>query len=60
MTFKALLDMLPPDDFIRVNKSYVVNKAKIESYSASALRVADTDISIGGLYREEVRRRLES
>lgn len=59
MTFKTLLDMLPPEGFIRASKSYVVNKSRIESYSASALRVADTEIPIGGLYREEVRKRLE-
>jgi len=58
MRLKNILDQLPPDQFLRVHKSYVVSLDKIEAIEYGRLRIRDAVIPVGDTYREEVWKRL--
>lgn len=54
MTIKAMEDTLPKQGFIRVNKSYIVNKEKIDSFDNNDVCIGSMEIAIGLSYREKV------
>lgn len=54
MTVKAMEDTLPAGDFLRVNKSYIVNKDKIDSFDNNDINIGQTEIAIGISYRDNV------
>lgn len=58
MTVKALQEMLPEHDFLRVNKSYIVNVNNITKFDTKDVFVKTTQIAIGANYRAEVMDRL--
>lgn len=45
---------LPPGQFLRVHRSYLVNRRMIDSFSTSEIFIRDFEIPIGKSYREEV------
>jgi DNA-binding LytR/AlgR family response regulator len=45
---------LPSDDFMRVHKSYIASKAKIESISAGKIIIDQKQLPIGQTYKEKV------
>lgn len=59
-SLKKLEDLLPTDTFIRVHKSYIVNKKKVKSLYGNQLDIAGHWIPIGKLYRDEVVKHLFS
>ena len=54
MTFKAMEELLEDTSVRRVNKSYMVNIDKIESYDSSSILICGKEIPIGTTYRESV------
>lgn len=58
MTVKAMEDTLPRHTFLRVSKSYIVNKEKIDSFDNNDVSIGDAEISIGLSYRESVLKQL--
>jgi two-component system, LytTR family, response regulator len=54
LTFKALEDMLPQEQFIRVNKSYIVALQLITGIEGNIVRLGDLIVPIGGTYKETV------
>jgi DNA-binding LytR/AlgR family response regulator len=50
MTLKSIQEKLPPRDFIRVHRSFIVPLAKIEKFSKTKLVVAGKEIPIGSSY----------
>lgn len=52
-TFKGVEDILPPSNFLRVHKSYIVAIDKIESIEGNMIRVADAHIPIGESYKKQ-------
>lgn len=54
MTVKAMEETLPKQRFIRVSKSYIVNKEKIDSFDSNDVCVSTAEIAIGLSYRETV------
>lgn len=46
--------VLPKQDFIRIHRSFIVSRVKVNSYTSSFLEVGDTELPIGGNYKEEV------
>ena len=54
MTVKGIEELLPSSKFIRVNKSYIVNRYKIDSFDNNDVFIGETEISIGASYREAV------
>lgn len=52
MTLKTITQKLPPKEFIRVHRSYIVPVSKIENVSKSRIRIANKEIPIGVSYSE--------
>lgn len=53
MTVKSLEDALPPQ-FLRVGKSYIVNRDKIDSFDNNDLYIGSSVVPIGVSYKQEV------
>lgn len=52
-------EMLEKNDFIRIHKSYIVAKDKIESYNSTELEINGKELPIGRSYKELVMAALE-
>jgi DNA-binding LytR/AlgR family response regulator len=50
--------ILPPDDFCRIHRSFIVGLAHIEWFDNRVVHVADQNLSIGEEYRAELPRRV--
>lgn len=53
-TIKSMEEILPKHLFLRVSKSFIVNKSKIDSFDNNDLNIGSTEIAIGQAYRESV------
>jgi len=51
-TFKGIEEILPPGNFIRVHKSYIIALDKMESIEGNMIKVADKLIPIGESYKK--------
>lgn len=58
LTMKELEDALPADRFMRVNKSFIVGIAAVDSFDTNDLYIDDTPVAIGASYRDAVLGRL--
>ncbi|MDE5634016.1 MAG: LytTR family DNA-binding domain-containing protein [Muribaculaceae bacterium] len=54
LTLKGIEEVIPASGFIRVNKSYIVSRNRIDSFDSNDVFIGDTEISIGASYREAV------
>lgn len=52
MTLKSISDCLPSKNFLRINKSYIVNTQKITSFDNNDLFIQSYEIAIGNNYRD--------
>jgi len=52
MTMKGLMDTLPPGEFIRTHRSYIVSFHRIENVRNKTLSIGDKDIPIGVNYEK--------
>ena len=52
LTMKALMEKLPPRDFIRVHRSYIVSLKAVKQVRHKTIYIADTEIAIGSSYEE--------
>ena len=50
MTLKSVLEKLPPQEFIRVHRSYIVPISKITKFNKAKIKVGGKDIPIGSSY----------
>jgi DNA-binding LytR/AlgR family response regulator len=56
LTIKGILDQLPAGRFLKVHKSYIVNRAKIKSIDKTELKVGPATVPISqGLYEVVVK-----
>lgn len=53
MTVKSLEEVLPPQ-FLRVGKSYIVNRDKIDSFDNNDLYIGSSVVPVGVSYKPEV------
>ena len=53
MSLKAVFGLLPKDSFLRVNKSYIVNTAHIDSFDNNDIFIKSYEIAIGNSYRDD-------
>lgn len=58
MTIKGMEELLPSIRFIRVNKSYIANADRIDSFDSNDIYIGQTEIAIGQSYKERVMSRL--
>lgn len=58
MYLRTIHELLPPSVFFRINKSYVVNLEKIESFDTNDVFIGKYEISIGNTYKEDFYKRL--
>jgi len=54
VTLKSVEDYLPPSQFIKVSKSYIVSIPKIDTISGSEIKIGTHVIPIGRTLKEEV------
>ncbi|MDE6717007.1 MAG: LytTR family DNA-binding domain-containing protein [Muribaculaceae bacterium] len=54
MTFKSLEESLADKEFLRVNRSYMVNRRKIDEFDSSEIRIGDSVIPLGATYKGAV------
>ncbi|MCD7900162.1 MAG: LytTR family DNA-binding domain-containing protein [Bacteroides sp.] len=52
MNLKTIHDMLPQKTFLRVNRSYIINKEHVESFSNNDVFIDKYEIAIGNFYRD--------
>jgi len=50
MTLKSIQEKLPPRDFVRIHRSFIILIAKIEKFSKSKVWIAGKEIPIGSSY----------
>lgn len=58
MKIKEVEEMLPEDRFMRINRSYIVNREAIDSFDNNDIVIGDREIAIGATYRDSVLSRL--
>jgi DNA-binding LytR/AlgR family response regulator len=56
----SLEEMLPPNEFVRIHKSFIVAINKIESFNADAVEIVKKEIPIGRSYKFTVNKILSS
>lgn len=58
LTFKSIEEYLPPTDFIRTHKSYIVSASKIDNIEGNNIRIGENHIPISRNNKDEVMERL--
>ncbi|MES2332651.1 MAG: LytTR family DNA-binding domain-containing protein [Bacteroidota bacterium] len=53
-TVSNILDILPADDFIRVHKSFIINRWFIKRIGSSQVELSDATIPIGKMFRDSL------
>ena len=59
-SISAMENLLSEHKFLRVHRSYMVSVNKITGYNALSVRIHDTEIPIGRLYKQAVMERLHA
>lgn len=49
-----LEEVLPSDQFLRIHRSYIANIRKISSYTSNDVEIGETELPIGGSYKEKL------
>jgi DNA-binding LytR/AlgR family response regulator len=58
MTFTSFEEMIPGSLFLRVHRSFIINKSKITHIEGNRVFVNNTEIPIGSNYKEEFLKQL--
>jgi DNA-binding LytR/AlgR family response regulator len=58
-SFQNMESVLPPDNFMRIHKSFIVAMNKIESIERNRIRIGDQHIPVGLSYRERFLKQLD-
>jgi hypothetical protein len=52
MILKSVQELLPADRFLRINRSYIVNRERIDSFDNNDVFIKSHEIAIGNFYRD--------
>ena len=52
MTLKTILEKLPPKEFVRVHRSYIIPLNKVEKFSKNKITVSGKEVPIGSSYAD--------
>lgn len=58
LTIKGIQEKLPPNKFLQIQKSYIVNIDKINAIDGNMLLIGDVKISVGASFNNEVMDRI--
>ena len=50
-TLNGIVERLPENKFVRIHRSYVVNKNKVESFQKNKVKIHSAELPIGKLYK---------
>lgn len=53
MTVKSMHELLPQHIFLRINRSYIINRNKIDSFDTNDVFIGRHEIGIGNRYRDD-------
>ncbi|HSB94695.1 MAG TPA: LytTR family DNA-binding domain-containing protein [Flavitalea sp.] len=53
MTFSGFAEMLPPNQFLRVHRSFIINKSKITHIEGNRVYIGKFEIPIGSNYKDD-------
>lgn len=53
-TLNGIIEKLPPDKFVRIHRSYVVNKNKVDTVQKNMIIIQSTELPVGKMYRHEL------
>jgi len=56
LTLKSLESQLPPDEFIKIHQSFLVNASKIDAIEGNEVKMGGSSLPISRNYREQVMR----
>lgn len=51
-TISSVEEMLPEENFVRIHRSFIASKNKIESYSQNSVFIGKSELPVGPLYRQ--------
>lgn len=60
MSMKGLEQTLPPTKFIRIHRSFIIQKNKIDSISKNRVIIGDKELPIGDSYKEDFKKIIDS
>lgn len=60
MSMKGLEKTLPSAKFIRIHRSYIVQKSKIDSISKNRVMIQQSELPIGESYKEDFKKSIDS
>lgn len=58
MTFSGFEDLVPKSRFLRIHRSFIINKSKIDHIEGNRVFIQNTEIPIGSNYREQFLRQI--
>lgn len=58
LTIKGILEKLPPEKFMQVHKSYIVNTSRINTIEGNILHIGANKITVSANYVDEVMKRI--
>ncbi len=53
MTFSGFEELVPKSKFLRIHRSFIINKSKIDHIAGNRVFIQNTEIPIGSNYREQ-------
>jgi DNA-binding LytR/AlgR family response regulator len=59
-TLKNFEDILPPEEFIRVHRSFIVPVNRLDSWTTYSVTIKSTEIPVGRTYRNTVMKQLKN
>lgn len=59
-TLKNFLDKLPPSNFVRIHKSYIVSVSKVKSIKSGRILIGETSIPIGDKFKDQFYEKIKS
>ncbi len=57
-SMKNMSQLLPTDEFIRIHKSYIIHKNKIENYDATGVNIKGVTLPIGKTYKVDFEKKI--
>lgn len=54
LTLKSIEEKIPVQEFLKINRSYIVNQNKITSINGDEINITGISLQIGGSYKESV------